>query len=111
MTQTMTIEGLPLADHEDLLGKARFGIKMTPIEVAERFGLSCEKSCDELDYFDFLGIQLDATRIGFRMHQGAANPHSLVSVAWSGRDKDIPGLLAGLLGIEIAEVIKFDEDW
>ena len=97
-------------DHRELVGSARFGIALPPSEVARRLNAVLEISFDDLGVYEFVGISVDGSLLGFRKHRDAPRPYSYVSCV-AGKDVDAKELIATVCSIAPSDVTEFDEAW
>lgn len=97
-------------DYPDLIGTARFGVRLTPSELAERFSLLVERSFDDLGSFDFVGVSTPDAVFGFRHHPATERPYSYVSCKPFG-GHDARTLISELCEVSPAQIDEFDENW
>lgn len=106
----LKMKQVSILDASDLIGKARFAVKLSPSDVARKFGLEPERSFDELGYFDFLCLQSGDFRFAFFQHTAHQFKNSYVSIAGSD-DENVEEQLAQVLGIDGREIHGLEGEW
>lgn len=97
-------------DYPQLVGTARFGVTLTPTEIAARANAVLETSFDDLGVYEFLGLETAGAIVGFRRHINATRNYSYAACIQSG-NRDPKTVIGELCGIGPSEVIEFAENW
>lgn len=97
-------------DHPELIKPTRYSAKTCPLHTAQSMGLLPERSFDNLDYFDFLGLKVKDVLLGIRRHRGNTSGWSYISLCgYDGRSHE--QFIAAILSIPVSDVTTLDEDW
>jgi hypothetical protein len=107
------IEQISILDHIDLVGTARFGVRLTPGMIAARVRreMSLERAFDDLGFFEFLGVRTDKGRLGFRRHEQPDDRQYSYVACVPSPGIDPLDLISEVCGIERAEIVLFDDAW
>jgi hypothetical protein len=97
-------------DYPQLVGTAKFGVALTPGEIAERTNTVLEMSFDDLGVYEFLALQGAHGVVGFRRHKNSSRKYSYASCILAD-DCDAKSVIAELCGIGSSEVVEFNENW
>jgi hypothetical protein len=98
-------------DNQQLVGTARYGIPVTPCEVAKRFDARPERSFDALGYYDFFAVESESAMFGFRMHLDQEKQFSLVSFVAIRDGVNPVAAISEISGVRPEDVSTFDENW
>ena len=104
----LNVKQISILDAVDLIGKGRYAVKLSPFEIAKKFNLQCDRSFDDLGYFDFLCVEYQGTRFGFFQHTAHEVKNSYISIA--GSRNEILDVTA-LLNVEEDAVHILDDEW
>ena len=105
----LNVKQISILDAVNLIGKGRYGVRLSPSDIAEKFNLQCDRSFDDLGYFDFLCLEYGETRFAFFQHTGRKIKSSYISIAGSSRNE--AHKLAALLNVSEDEVHLFNSEW
>ena len=107
----MNVKLLAMLDNVPLTTNALYAVPMSAETIAARYAPMTERASDDLDYFDFIGLEVDGVRLGFRTYPRSPAPaHAHVTII--PRDyPDAVNLIAKVTGLEPAEVETYNEPW
>jgi hypothetical protein len=106
----LKMKQVSILDASDLIGRARFAVKLSPSDVARKYGLEPEHSFDDLGYFDFLCLQSGDLRVAFFQHTAHRLKNSYVSIVGAD-DEHVEEKLAQVLDIEGCEIHGLEGEW
>jgi hypothetical protein len=98
-------------DHPELVGTARYGVPVSPEELASRFHTVPERSFDDLGFYEFFGIDADAGLFGFRMHTRPEDRVSYVSFVPNDKEVDAVEAISHLCRVPREKILSFEESW
>ena len=107
---TRKIEQVSFLDHSQLIGTARYGAPVSAAHIAKLYRTIPERSYDELDYYDFLGLRVDGVLLGFRTRFRSSPGFSVISVLPDAFPGGV-GLISEVCRVDRLEVETFDETW
>lgn len=108
----MNIKLIAMLDNIALTTNALYGVPISAEQIARRYAPMTERASDDLDYFDFIGLDVDGVRLGFRTYirSPAKTAHALVAII----PHDFPdavNLIARIAGLKPADVEPYDKPW
>lgn len=102
---------LSFLDHPELIGTARYGASVSPLEMASRFHTLPERSFDDLGFYDFFGVDSDLGLFGFRMHTRPDACVSYVTFIAKGQEIDAIDAISHFCDLPREKIYEFKENW
>lgn len=108
----MSVKLIAMLDHVTLTANALYGVPMSAEQIAQLYAPMTERASDSLDYFDFIGLEVEGVRLGFRTYIRSPAKTAHASVAIMPRDfPDAVNLIARITGLKPSDVETYGEPW
>lgn len=104
---------ISFADQPYALGDEWLGTVLdSPENIAAKLGLEAERTFDDLDYFSFLGLQVEVHRFGFQRYRGSQKVFSVITVGNGSKTTfdDVKRICANLFGQQLRLLSKEESD-
>ena len=105
------VKQVSFLDHPELIGTARYGVPVSPAEMADRFHTIPERSFDDLGFYDFFGVDTDVGLFALRMHTRTEPRMSYVSYVPKDKEVDAIEVISRFCDVPREKILMFEEMW